>query len=43
LAGKRFVLSFTFIAPAVRELLAFFRVGAEFFSHIKMARHADLL
>jgi hypothetical protein len=32
LPGKLFVLSFAFVAPAVRELLAFCRVGAEFFS-----------
>jgi hypothetical protein len=43
LLGKRFVVSLTFIAPAVRERLALCRASAELFSHItEMARHADL-
>jgi hypothetical protein len=35
LAREFFVLSFCFTAPAVRELLAFYRLSAKSFNHIK--------
>ncbi len=38
LARELLILAFTFLAPAARELLAFCRVGAEFFTHF----HGDL-